>query len=87
MSFIVVHDEAGRILAMGEVASRGVSEGEIRPKDAAVSGTSVGVVVQPGQHLLHVENLDECHSDKLEDIVGDYRADAAHKSLVRHTVR
>jgi hypothetical protein len=31
---------------------------------------------QPGQYLLHVENLDECHSDKLEDIVGDYRADA-----------
>jgi hypothetical protein len=85
MSFIIVHDPAGRIIAMGEVDSYVGIEGGARPKDPLASGTGVAVVPEADQYVFLIESLDECHSDKLEDIVDEYSVNVASRKLVRRS--
>jgi hypothetical protein len=71
MMLIILHDGAGRIVAMGESDPN------------AQKGTGVGIVPAAGQYVVEVEKSGELHFMQLKDIIHQYAVDAGTKRLVK----
>jgi hypothetical protein len=74
MELLIIYDQNGRIIAVGEVSS-----------DESKQSSHTNVVLAPGQSLLRLERAGQIRDQRLDEIGKEYKVDVERKELVRHT--